>query len=184
MGKTIAVFGISGVGKSRLCSSYATATGSVHAQASELLKSAKQAISGRSVSSEDLRQGNILDNQSLLVLSFKELSSVERENIVFDGHTVVDGGTALVEIPFEVIASIDPAGVIFIWDEPAKIVERRLADTKRQRQSRTAVELNEHQTKAESLAQAYAERLSIRFARVRSGDDDQFAKAVTSILTL
>jgi adenylate kinase len=184
VGVTIAVFGISGVGKSRLISSFGNPDGFVHVQASELLKRAKEAAGGGSVSAEDLRQGAVLDNQSFLVSAFKAFSSAECKNIIFDGHTVIDGGASLIEVPIEVIASIDPAGVIFVWDEPATIARRRLADAKRQRPSRTAAELDEHQRRAETLSRAYAEKLSIPFARVRSGDEDQFATSITAVLKL
>ena len=169
---TIAVFGISGVGKSRLCSLLADRFGLAHAQASDLLKRAKEEEAGKSVSAEDLRNGAVLDNQALLVSSFRKLAAQESRHILFDGHSLIDAGDKLIEIPVDVISAIGPAAVLFLWEEPQIIAERRAADTARRRPSRSAPELAEHQARAEELARFYAQRLQLPFFRARSGDDE------------
>jgi adenylate kinase family enzyme len=57
MVKVIAVFGLSGVGKSWLISRFASANPVAHVQASQLLREAKAAISGSVATSEELRIG-------------------------------------------------------------------------------------------------------------------------------
>jgi len=57
---TIAVFGISGVGKSRMCAILAARLGLAHAHASDLLKLAKLEEADEAVSSEELRKGPVL----------------------------------------------------------------------------------------------------------------------------
>ncbi|BDV35539.1 ATP-binding protein [Methylocystis iwaonis] len=180
---TIAVFGISGVGKSRLCSLLADRFGLAHAQASDLLKRAKEVEAGKSVSAEDLRKGAVLDNQSLLVWSFRKFAAQEPRDIIFDGHSVIDAGDKLIEIPVDVITAIGPAAVLFLWEEPQTIAVRRTADLGRQRPSRSAAELAEHQTRAEELAQFYAQRLQIPFFRLRSGDDEECCNLLDGLLS-
>jgi hypothetical protein len=68
--KVVTVFGLSGVGKSWMISRYAAATDVAHIQASQLMREARAARVGRSVTSEDLRRGPVLDNQTLLTDPF------------------------------------------------------------------------------------------------------------------
>ena len=86
---TIAIFGISGVGKSRMCAILAAKLGLAHAQASNLLKRAKLEEAREAVSSEDLRKGPVLDNQTILVTSFRTFAAAESRNILFDGHSLI-----------------------------------------------------------------------------------------------
>jgi len=170
---TIAVFGISGVGKTRLCSLLADRFDLAHAQASDLLKRAKEEEAGKSVSTEDLRKGPVLDNQALLASSFRTFAGQQARDILFDGHSVIDAGDKLIEIPVDVIAAIGPAAVLFLWEKPQTIAERRAADLSRRRPPRSAAELAEHQARAEELALLYAQRLQVAFFRVHSEDDEE-----------
>ena len=125
---TIAVFGISGVGKSRICAILAARLGLAHAQASDLLKRAKLEESGGAVSSEDLRKGSVFDDQTMLVTSFRTFAAEKSRNILFDGHSLIDNDDTLIGIPLEVIKAISPAAVLFLCDEPQTIAGRRAAD--------------------------------------------------------
>jgi adenylate kinase len=179
---TIAVFGISGVGKSRMCAILAARLGLVHAQASDLLKLAKREEAGEAVSSEELRKGPVLDNQTMLVSSFSNFAAEESRNILFDGHSLIDIGDTLIEIPVEVIEAIGPGAVLFLWEEPQTIADRRAADSGRRRPFRSADELARHQARAEELAGLYAANLRIPFFRVRSGDEEECCATVTQVL--
>ena len=70
MNDVIAVFGLSGVGKSWLISRFAEGHEVLHLQASQLLKDAKAAVSGIVTTSEELRTGPVIDNQALLISAF------------------------------------------------------------------------------------------------------------------
>jgi adenylate kinase len=170
------------VGKSWLCGRLAETFGLAHAQASELLKRAKLEAAGRALSSEELRTGAVVDNQALLISEFEKLAMTEGRDILFDGHTVIDAGASLIEIPFDVIAALAPNLVVFIWDEPAVIVERRARDRGRQRPERTVEQLRAQQDRAEQLAKEYAQRLGAPFCRLQSGELEGALGAVRAVL--
>jgi adenylate kinase len=134
MVRVVAVFGLSGVGKSWLISRFASANPVVHVQAGQLLGEAKAAISGNVATYEELRIGTVLDNQALLIRAFSEIISDAVQPIIFDEHCVVDNGDQLVEIPVEVIAALSASGIVFVKSQPGGIVERRL---KRHHQNKT-----------------------------------------------
>ena len=56
----VAVFGLSGVGKSWMITRYIAHNPALHVQASQLLREAKAAFSGENASAEDLRKGAVL----------------------------------------------------------------------------------------------------------------------------
>ena len=165
-----------------MCAILAASLGLAHAQASDLLKRAKLDEAGEAVSSEDLRKGPVLDNQTMLLTSFRTFAAKELRNILFDGHSLIDTEDTLIEIPIEVIKAIGPAAVLFLWEEFQKIADRRAADSGRRRPFRTADELAEHQARAEELAGLYAANLRIPFFRVRSGDEEECCATVTRLL--
>ena len=184
MVKVAAVFGVSGVGKSWLIARFGEAASIAHAQASQLLRDARAEISGRLDSQEELRQGAVLDNQALLIEAFANFRLVATNPIIFDGHSVIDAGHQLVEIPVEIIRAIAPAGLIFIKDEPAAIVARRAHDTARPRPVRSESEILVHQNRARALCERYAEALDIRLTLVQAGDKAEFSSAIESILNV
>ena len=100
----VTVFGLSGVGKSWMISRYAAIAKVAHIQASQLMRDARAALAARKVTSEDLRRGPVLDNQSLLTDAFAKVLATEERPIIFDGHCLVDVGEQPVEIPVDVYA--------------------------------------------------------------------------------
>jgi adenylate kinase len=135
-------------------------------------------------SQEQLRQGAVLDNQALLIDAFSKFRAAAAEPIIFDGHSVIDTGDQLLEIPVEVIRAIDPAGIVFVRDEPAAIIARRAGDRTRIRPVRPENEIEGHQVRAQALCEQYAEDLDVRLTVVRAGDKDGFFEAMNSILTI
>jgi adenylate kinase len=182
--KVAAVFGLSGVGKSWLISRFAEGIAIAHAQASQLLREARAEIGGRMESQEELRQGAVLDNQALLVEAFSKFRAAATKPIIFDGHSVIDAGDQLVEIPVAVIRALAPAGLVLIKDEPAVIIARRTGDRTRIRPVRSEDEIRSHQIRAQVLCEQYAATLGVNLKVIQAGDIEGFSAAMNSILTI
>lgn len=182
MVEVVAVFGLSGVGKSWLISRFVRQHAFVHVQASQLLRDAKSASTGVDVTSEELRTGTVLDNQALLIRAFRARCAAETTPIIFDGHCVIDSSDELIEIPVSVIGALRPSGLIFIADDPKLIVARRSADQTRERPSRTTDELTSHQHRALDLFAIYAQHLGLKPMVVNAGDEVAFASAILAII--
>jgi adenylate kinase len=184
MVKVAAVFGVSGVGKSWLIARFGDVTPIVHAQAGDLIRNARAELTGRFETQEELRKGAVLDNQALLIEAFAKIRLAATAPIVFDGHSVVDIGHQLLEIPVEVIRSIAPVGLIFVMDEPAAIVARRASDTARSRPVRSESEILDHQNRARELCEHYADALDIGLTVVEAGDIAEFSSAMEAVLSV
>lgn len=176
--KVTAVFGISGVGKSRLIARFSEKHDVFHAQASALMREARAAILDRPVNSEELRTGKVLDNQTLLVEAFDALRRRETRDIMFDGHNLIDTEQGFVEIPFDVIAALTPSVIAVIIDDPAAIATRRQADADRARPNRTIDGLRVYQEQVLTIARRHAEALSVPFFEVKSGALADFEAAM------
>jgi adenylate kinase len=182
MTKVIAVFGLSGVGKSWMISRYAAAANVAHIQASQLMRDAIAAQATKSVSSEDLLRGPVLDNQKILTDAFDLARASETRPIIFDGHCLVDSGEQLIEIPLAVIRKLQPSRIVLVHAPTVEIAKRREMDTSRQRPIRTSEALAAQQSRCVILCTEYAERLGIAFDKVRSGDEQSFARSANEVL--
>lgn len=176
MGNVVTVFGLSGVGKSWMISRYAAASNVAHVQASQLMRDARASQVGHMVTSEDLRRGPVLDNQSLLTDAFARVLATEVRPIIFDGHCLVDVGDQPIEIPVEVIRRLQPAGIMLVYAPASEIVRRRENDTLRDRPTRTADALAAQQDRCVAICTNYAAQLGISTAQVRAGDERGFAR--------
>jgi adenylate kinase len=170
MNKVIAVFGISGVGKSRLISDFARERqGVLHVTASALIREETQVSS-----SDDLRRNSadkVHENQSLLVNAFKRLLTKQSgQTIIFDGHTVIDSETGLVIVPASIVASLGPSTLIFIEAPVESIYYQRIKDDTRKRPLRSTAQLSELQTKAKQIFFEYAQMLCLPYHVISSGD--------------
>jgi adenylate kinase len=176
VGRVIAVFGVSGVGKTAVIQRFTQDYPSFqHVSASSLLRDATAAsVEAPRDSSED----RIRANQKLLTTRFAALRSKHTErHIIFDGHSVIDGEADLTVIPTDVIAALDPVCLVFIQDDPAQIVERRRADT-RPRPERGEGDLAAYQEAALTACRAYATDLQVPLHQIASGDLETFAQVV------
>jgi len=167
---TIPVFGISGVGKSLLCRQAAEALAVRNVSGSQLIQAEKERVTSEMVSTDTLRTDRIVDNQQLLLEGFKHFRLQDNTSVLFDGHNVVDTDKGLVEIPFDVIAGLEPAALIIVTDSPDKVLGRRSADHSRNRPLRSVEALSAYQELSRELAERHASLLSIPFAEIRSGD--------------
>ena len=146
-----------------------------HVSASDLLK-VDHAQTG-----EELRTAQrelLVSNQSVLASTLMAWPFPSgTRHVLLDAHSVIDNDKVLVDIPIDAIASLSPNRLIFLFDEPANIVSRRLSDT-RQRPSRTAEELDAHQKRSLEVCELYSERMAIPLIAVQSGDTNTFRTAL------
>ncbi|MBU2328196.1 MAG: AAA family ATPase [Alphaproteobacteria bacterium] len=167
---TILVFGISGVGKSWLCRQTTGTLAVRHVSGSQLIQAEKERVTSELVSMDTLRTDRIVDNQHLLLAGFRHFRVQDSTSVLFDGHNVVDTDKGLVEIPFEIIAGLEPAAIVMVTDSPDAILSRRSADGSRDRPLRSVEALSNYQELSRKLAECHAALLSIPFTDVRSGD--------------
>lgn len=156
--KVVVFAGLSGVGKSTLLEDTRQRLTFEHLQASELIKAERQERQDKPVAHDLLREGNIDDNQALLISGFMRRAP-EEGLIVLDGHTVIDTTNGLVEISPSVFSAIDVSRFVVLIDDVETIALRRLSDTRRTRPIRSPEELAEHQER--SVLSAYRAALAL-----------------------
>lgn len=152
MGRTIAVVGISGVGKSTFLFELQKTVRFQLLTASSLIKDQKRAIEQGSLTSEELRLANIGDNQLLLVDGFHRKRDIGAEIVVLDGHTVVDTPNGLIEISSDIFNKIGIETFIFLMERPELIADRRAGDSDRTRPNLSVEKLQQHQNLALTVA--------------------------------
>lgn len=178
MSRRIALLGLSGVGKTSMLNRLSSQVAFTHLEASRLIKAEQARRSIAAQSSEALRTGPVLDNQALLVAGFKHEARSIEGSIVFDGHSVIDGGNGLIKIPPDVFASIELQAICILQAEPADILARRQGDTARPRPVRSVDALAEHQEKAIEVARAIAEQLNLPFSLLGNEDEAKLAALI------
>lgn len=156
--KVIALAGLSGVGKSTLLENARRRLVFEHLHASDLIKAEGQERQGMPVDHDLLREGNIDDNQALLISGFMRRAP-EEGLIVLDGHTIIDTPDGLVEISPSVFSAIGVSRFVVLIDDVEKIALRRLSDTRRVRPVRSHEDLAEHQER--SVLSAYRAALAL-----------------------
>lgn len=166
----MAVFGISGVGKTTLIKDFLQKSeGWSHIQAGSLIKSIcqntdrdKLRLSGKEL---------ILSNQKLMVTAFWQKIQFENlSKVIFDGHSIIDTGTELLAIPIEIIEALKPTKIVFVRNDPALILDRRLNDVSRDRPVITLDNINKHQDFALETANNYSAILDIPFEILRKSE--------------
>lgn len=160
MRRIYAVLGISGVGKTSLLNGLQKQISFIHLQASELVKEEIALTNKIKLTPEQLRTMSIIDNQTLLLNSFKKRTLALDGLVILDGHSVVDTPNGLVEIPTSVFAEMNINRLIVLHDLPSEIANRRRADQHRKRPTRTADELAYQQS--QSLIAASKVALALR----------------------
>lgn len=178
MSRRVALLGLSGVGKTTLLMRLSGKLAFTHLEASRLIKAEQARRSVSAQSSETLRTGPVLDNQALLIAGFqREARSIDGA-IVFDGHSVVDGGNGLIEIPAEVFAALELNAICILQATPAEILARRQSDSTRLRPARSAEVIAAHQKIATKVARAIAEQLNLPFALIGNADETKLAALI------
>lgn len=157
----IAVCGLSGVGKSTLIRSISSRADFLHWTASELIKAQLNKKAGVENSSEQLRKGDIENNQTILIDGFKEQAQHHEAVIVLDCHTLIDTPAGIEYIPSEVFENIGISKFLFLWAEPREIKKRREKDVNRDRPIRSSEQLSDHQSLSLSATIQIATQLKV-----------------------
>lgn len=170
MKRRMAILGLSGVGKSTLIGRIRETVPLLHLQASGLIK-AEQAHRERNPdSSEALRTGAVIDNQSLMIAAYRREAAATDLPIVFDGHSIIDGRNGLIEIPASVFAELELDAICHMAADPHVIAARRRADVGRERPHRDIPTLEQHQYLAEAQARRIADALGHPFILIADGE--------------
>lgn len=182
IGKTILVCGISGVGKTKLLDDVVKLLpSSVVWRASEIIGAARNILDPETL--RTLPAGEILQSQLLLVHGFDVQRRAFPDSLVLlDAHSVIDSDNGFIEIPIEVATHFAPSGILHVSDEPSRILERRLADTKRVRPARSLGQLTGYQRRSIAVCEGYSVALNVPLIEIRSGDVDGFTEAIWSVV--
>lgn len=92
-------------------------------QASGLIKAAREIAEKNTKALDHLRMKNLDENQRLLALGFSQAVQKLPPLVLFDYHTLIERGDALVRIEPAVFRDIGIARMAFLTEEPATILQ-------------------------------------------------------------
>lgn len=179
--KVVALIGISGAGKSYLLARVGAEIAFRHLQASDLIKSGRLLIEQEVATSEDLRKGNIADNQEMLQLGFEAATTGYDDLVVLDAHVVIDTDQGLIEIQPEVFEGLSVSHMVFLKVPAETILDRRSNDSERKRPNRTKLELDRQQETAVSVATQIAAKIQSEFSVIHSDPERELLDILRSV---
>lgn len=162
MSRCVLVFGVSGVGKTHVCTDYAARhPDTLFVSASSLLK-AETAESGEAMRTAS--PAKIRENQTRLAGALAAFrAGREALPILIDAHGVIDNDSELVRIPLSAIRSLSPDRLILLEAAPALVAERRAADARLRPQR--SIEAIVREIEAErDVVKSYARALDLNLA--------------------
>lgn len=180
MNKCGVVFGVSGVGKTTLCKAYLENDPNwLFVSASTLLKNAKRK------NAEELRTAgseNIVNNQAVLGDALQNFRKDHEDNpILVDAHGVIDNNQELVEIPVEVIASLNPDILILIQDTPQNVIRNRNFDKSRNRPVRSLDFVENEINQERKVVENYSRILNRKLYILYENKEEDFCKILKNI---
>ena len=182
--RVIAVFGLSGVGKSTTLQRVVAESGGLAAVVNAGTLIGRRTLSNRL--GETLRllpAERIQHNQEILIEELaRERTTVGAQVLLLDGHCVIDNGDQLVPIPIEIIERLDLAALVFLQEGAEKIRARRLSDEKRTRPDLSSTELDKQQRHALDVCSGYASELGLPISIVNSGQWQSVARVVDEVV--
>ena len=179
-GSLIALFGVSGVGKSYLANAAFERWPSdiVHLVGSDLIASAGEPEPSADESRLSSRK-RILANQDLIVREFRRRVPQYTDRVViFDGHSVVNSGEELIKVPVEIVSALSPQAIVFVQDAPEKIRERRILDQDRDRFVAERDQVDLEQSLALETCKNYSRELSVCMVVCSPSDTSDFERLV------
>jgi len=124
-------------------------------------------------------------SQEMLLAGFKaRRERFPNELVLLDAHSVIDTDNEYFDVPVEVVAQLDPVGMIHLTDSVDQIEERRRTDRERLRPYRSLARLVEYQRRSIKVCEHYRDALKIPLMLVAFSDEVTFATAIESILAI
>lgn len=158
--RTILVAGVSGVGKTTFINSLGENGPIQFLSAGSLIKAERERLEGE-IHRDMLRFAKIGDNQKLLIEGFRRTKDHTASLVLLDGHTVIDTGDGLMQIPTEVFRALEIDMFVFLEAEPQLILDRRANDKSRTRPELAIDILARHQQDALGITRRIATEMSV-----------------------
>ncbi len=159
----IAVFGLSGVGKSTSCRAF------VQRHPEYLYVGASAVLREMLPSAMHLTSASALAEVQI-PLARAIASQVDgREKVIFDLHSLLDADEGPVKVPVDAIRIVAPTALVFLHLRVAQLALRR-AEATRPRTAMTLSELRSRQRKAKDQVRAYARTLQLPTASAEAED--------------
>lgn len=164
------VTGLSGVGKSWLLKNAQKLEPMQVLSAGSLIAEQLNADQPQSVEYDGLREQDIEANQRALGRGFLQHLDPRSQLVILDAHVVIDTPDQLEYIKTVVFSEIGVSLIIFLEDDPSRIVQNRLQDTLRKRPLRDKNSIKAQQDIAKERAQMIAAELGVPWHILRAGD--------------
>ena len=128
-----------------------------------------------------LSANQVLQNQYALVEQFNiEMASVPKgSHVLFDAHMIIDIGTEVIEIPFDIFEKLIPSRMVLLCEDPETIIKRRNLDSSRDRPVRAAIEIKKQQDLSRKFAAELSDHLSIPFVTASTQDISELKARIT-----
>lgn len=175
----IALFGISGVGKTHLARRIVRARPDLlRLSASALLKSTFH------TTGEKLRtapSSDVVNNQSALASALAAArEGCWQRPVLLEAHAVIDNDCELIDVPLRVMEAIGVAGILSLAAPSAEIETRRRRD-RRTRPARSAAELERQQQRSLAVSRRFAQKLGVPFEVVEPRDLDVSLRLIDTV---
>ncbi|MGF0524607.1 ATP-binding protein [Agrobacterium pusense] len=172
--KLIIVFGVSGVGKTTACAEYANRNHDViHSSASDLLRLHRETAGMRTID-------EVMQDQHTLVDLVCALRAETRASLVLlDAHSLIVVAGRKIVIPADIIAAMNPSGLIFFKATGDVVFSRRAL-----RGDITNIapqEIERWQEKSLRAAQSYASQIPCRLSVLDVSQGTDLAGAIGSL---
>lgn len=179
--KVICIFGISGVEKSTMIKKLDLKNSNLnHVQASKLI----------SIANDDKQQDTlrlnpsdiILQNQEKMLSEYKKIYDNDDKDILFDGHSIIDNGTEIIQISISIIRNLFATHMIFLKDKPENIYEHKNKDNGRRRSEISIEQINYQQKLALQACENFSSVLNIPLEIIRSDEHHTFTNTIKGFL--
>jgi adenylate kinase len=181
-GYLVAVFGISGVGKTTLIDKFVRNHKTWQAlSASNLLAR----LTNRNPHELRVSDRSLVETNQLFLAEaiHRQRTAAPETNWLLDAHSTIDNDRELVTVPCKAIALIDPDSLIFVFDDAAQIRARRAADRQRQRPLPPIDRIEEEQALALQTCLLYSVELKLDLYRISANDAQGFSSAIAKTMT-
>lgn len=175
--KTVAVVGISGVGKTTFLKKLAKTCEFQHLTAGSLIARARSlSFSDR----DSLRYSNLGDNQRLLIEGFVEARDPDADVVILDGHVVIDSPDGLTPIDSQVFERIGVDLIAHLEADPFQVFCNRQKDISRERPVLEIEDISTHQRRSLAEARRVAEDLGVKLVRLTHDDAVAFGRTLSN----